>query len=123
MANLFQRINFTSHSGKRLTWKIECDALTDDDWATLALIYMESSPAPFGFVFGVPSGGGRFADALRQYADAESESVLVVDDVLTTGASICDLIAKGGGWRGLVAFDRSRQPLPTGVAALFRLSV
>ena len=34
--NLFQLGKFTSHAGKELNWKIECDALTDADWECLA---------------------------------------------------------------------------------------
>ena len=34
--DLFQKINFTSHSGLDLTWKIEMDALSRGDWECIA---------------------------------------------------------------------------------------
>ena len=30
---LFQQQDFIGHSGKPLTWKIECDAIQDVEWA------------------------------------------------------------------------------------------
>lgn len=34
--DLFQKVDFISHSGKPLDWKLECDALTDKDWECIA---------------------------------------------------------------------------------------
>ena len=36
--NLFQLGNFVSHAGNELEWKIECDALTDEDIETFAYL-------------------------------------------------------------------------------------
>ena len=33
--DLFQSVNFKSHSGLNLTWKIEIDALSEQDWFTI----------------------------------------------------------------------------------------
>ena len=34
--DLFQSVNFKSHSGLNLTWKIECDALDKEEWQCIA---------------------------------------------------------------------------------------
>ncbi len=43
---------FAAHSGQSLTWKIECDALTDDDWTAIAALAIR-------MMGGIFSGGGR----------------------------------------------------------------
>ena len=83
---LFQSGDFVLHSGASSGFKIDCDALTDDDWETLARIV--AGRTKFGAVYGVPSGGERFADALQKYIDPSESTTLLVDDVLTTGASM-----------------------------------
>ena len=87
LMNLFESKDFTMHSGGRSDFKIECDALTDEDIATLAKII--SSRVSFRSVVGVPSGGIRLANALKPYCIFDIDApVLIVDDVLTTGASM-----------------------------------
>lgn len=115
---LFQRGDFLLAGGSRSTWKIECDALTTGDWTTLAAMAIEQG-VEFSGVLGVPRGGLPFADALRPYVS--SGPVLVVDDVLTTGGSIGRLMQKYPGSIGLVAFARG--PVPTGIRALWSLSL
>ncbi|MDO8654886.1 MAG: hypothetical protein Q7R48_00415 [bacterium] len=118
---LFQRVHFISASGQPLTWKIECDALTAEDWATLAAAAMETFPdLRFCRAVGVPRGGIPFAEALAQYATKEGP-VLVVDDVFTTGGSIAAVHAEYPSSRALVAFARG--PVPEGVLALWTLGV
>ena len=63
---LFQTGDFTLRSGVQSAWKIECDALTLEDWRGLAAMAVERLP-PFGRVEGVPRGGLPFADALQGY--------------------------------------------------------
>lgn len=87
VCNLFQRGDFTLRSGARSGWKIECDALTEGDWEALALIATELVQ-PFGYVFGVPRGGVPFAKALERYCRPEVHTVLIAEDVVTTGGSI-----------------------------------
>jgi hypothetical protein len=91
MTNLFQhcpRNPFKRASGSMSDWKIECEALTANDWEALAVMAVALLP-PFGRVAGVPRGGVPFADALRRYTDPNSWSVvLIAEDVVTTGASM-----------------------------------
>ncbi len=86
--NLFQSGNFILHSGSLSHWKIDCDALTNDDWATLAL--MISERVKFSVAIPIPCGGVKFASALRRYETGriDRDPVLIVDDVLTTGTSM-----------------------------------
>lgn len=105
--SLFKKEDFIGHSGKKLQWKIECDALTNEDWKTLA--FMISQKIQFNKVVGVPRGGLQLAKELEKYKDPESKTILIVDDVLTTGGSMED--AKRG-WQGnivgYVVFSRQK---------------
>lgn len=84
-ASLFQLGNFVLHSGQESIFKIECDNLTDEDIETFAKLAGHIS---FKSVEGIPRGGIRFAEALKKYLDPESEVHLIVDDVVSTGASM-----------------------------------
>jgi hypothetical protein len=118
---IFQQGRFRLHSGADSLWKIECDALTQEDWETLALV-VAAYAGPFGRVVGVPRGGLALAKALEAYTVPASPA-LVVDDVLTTGRSMLDLMqeisAKGASVKGWVVFARG--PCPHGVQALFQM--
>jgi orotate phosphoribosyltransferase len=84
---LFVHGDFTSHSGRRLPFKIDCDALTDADLDALARRF--SSRRSYSKAVGIPTGGDRFAAILQRYAwDRDHHPLLIVDDVLTTGASM-----------------------------------
>lgn len=87
MKNLFQMKDFTRHSGDKAFFKIECDALTADDWACVAK--MVAAKIKFSEVFGVERGGIPFSTALV-CGDHCSKAgpLLLVDDVLSTGASM-----------------------------------
>lgn len=52
--NLFVDHSFVSNSGNPLDFKIDCDALSDDDLATLAIIIAKR--IKFGAVEGIPHG-------------------------------------------------------------------
>ena len=122
MSNLFVNGVFRSHSGQSLAWKIECDALSDEDIETLAMVI--ANKFSFSRVVGVPRGGVRLANALQKYCEVDTDryycSVLIVDDVLTTGASMEEakraLIAEehirnqGGSIWGVVVFARGECP-------------
>lgn len=86
--NLFKSGHFILASGQESCFKIECDALTLEDWDTLALMIVMRAK-PFGAVVGVPTGGEQLAKALQKYVT--KGPTLLVDDVLTTGQSIREM--------------------------------
>lgn len=118
---LFQRGQFRLASGRRSWLKIECDALTEEDWDSLAALAYSVIP-PFARVAGVPTGGAPFARALEPYALPNSDfGLLVCDDVLTTGTSLAAFVAaEKDVVASVVAFARG--PLPPGVIALFTMA-
>ncbi len=114
---LFQSGSFTLNSGLTSPLKIECDALNEHDWATLA--YLVSSKYDFRRVTGVPTGGTIFAKALQPYASRNpSHPHLIVDDVLTTGGSMERMKAElqtkktiyDTVYLGIVVFSRNDPP-------------
>lgn len=113
--NLFSSGEFTLAGGSTSDFKIECDALTEDDWATLARL-ISQRVQPFATVVSVPLGGDRLAAHIVQYIDPDAEAILVVDDVFTTGASIeaveRTIRSNGTAWEvfGAVVFARDRTP-------------
>lgn len=115
--NLFRLGDFLLSSGRRSCLKIDCDALTRDDWNALALIAASILP-PFSSVEGVPTGGLAFADALRVHY-RHGGVLLLADDVLTSG---CSMIRQRGDREaiGVVAFARG--PCPSWVTPLFTLA-
>jgi orotate phosphoribosyltransferase len=121
--SLFRLGDFTLHSGSQSRWKIDCDALSPQDWEALAVMLVERLPA-FGLVVGVPEGGLPLADALGKYADSVGP-VLVVDDVLTTGRSMEEerefLLKRYKPEDNLGAVVFARGPCPDWVYPLFRL--
>jgi hypothetical protein len=104
--NLFQLGNFISHAGNELEWKIECDALTDEDWDCLAKMIAEKTS--FHSVYGIPRGGVKLANALEKYCNHKSHIRLVVDDVWTTGKSMREVMKPGD--LGFVVFARQKIP-------------
>ena len=124
--NLFQSVDFISHSGLELKWKIECDALSDPEWFTISQMIMEIS-VPFKEAIGIPRGGTKLGSLLNQYGTGKREDpVLLVDDVLTTGESMKQFKTKRS-WRypsdyiGWVVFARTKTP--KWVTALFQMPV
>jgi len=114
---LIQKI-FTSHSGLPLSWKIDCDALSQEDLETLALLV--ATKIKFSRVIGIPTGGLRFAEALEKYV-VPSYPTLIVDDVLTTGASM-ELARKDApNSKGIVIF--SSGPTPKWIQSIFKYTL
>lgn len=111
MSSLFEKKTFTSHSGLPLTWKMECDALTEEDWSCLAFLISEQFK--FYKVIGIPRGGLALARHLEKYTDPQADYLLLVDDVLTTGGSMTDMLLHNQEVKdakekviGVVVFDR-----------------
>lgn len=122
---LFRLGQFTLASGITSNFKIDCDALTGDDLEALATIVTNVLP-PIREVVSVPTGGDRFAAALRRVLGSFPEYgvFLVVDDVLTTGRNIerrAAILRPYGEVLGLVIFARG--PCPGWVTPLFQMSV
>lgn len=114
--HLFNLGLFALSSGKNSNFKIDCDVLTDEDWDTLAYLALKKLKESFCIVVPVPSGGNKFAAALKPFACgwATDQPILIVDDVLTTGASMEGMRRKhegnGGTCIGVVAFARGLCP-------------
>ena len=126
MDKLFHSVDFKSHSGLKLKWKIECDALSDPEWFTISQMIMEIS-VPFKEAIGIPRGGTKLGNLLNQYGTRKKEDpILLVDDVLTTGESMKEFKTKRT-WRnpadyiGWVVFARTKTP--KWVTALFQMPV
>ena len=116
---LFIKKDWVMHSGGTAHYKIECDALTDEDIDCLAFIIAQKGK--FSDVFGIPNGGVRLANSLRKFADKEGVK-LIVDDVLTTGTSMEEAKQKLG-WSdavGVVLF--SRGPCADWIRPVFQMS-
>jgi|TARA_Y100001951_G_scaffold40589_1_gene32137 hypothetical protein len=125
--HLFQSVNFKSHSGLDLTWKIEMDALDDLEWQTIARMIIEATP-PFREAVGIPRGGVKLGDMLNEHATGnEGDPICIVDDVLTTGESMEYFLSQYQHNRrpftaiGWVVFARTMPPL--WVKALFQMPV
>ena len=115
MIDLFQKVNFKSHAGLDLTWKIEMDALSRDEWECIAEMIIELS-VPFKEAVGIPRGGTILGNLLNQHGTGKREHpICIVDDVLTTGGSMNEFKRKRQ-WRnptdyiGWVVFARSEPP-------------
>ena len=86
--DLFKSIDFKSHSGLDLSWKIEMDVLSDSEWFTIKKMIIELTP-PFKEAVGIPTGGSKLGDLLNEHgAGKEDDPICIVDDVLTTGESM-----------------------------------
>ena len=129
--HLFQSIDFTSHSGLDLSWKIEMDALSDPEWFTIKKMIMELTP-PFKEAVGIPTGGSKLGDLLNEHGTGKEEDpICIVDDVLTTGESMNEFLqknqSKNKNWSdvpnyiGWVVFTRGQ--CPGWVTSLFQMPV
>ncbi len=117
---LFQLGDFDLHSGYKTKWKIDAECLTDSELKALAKMASLLLP-PFGSVRAVPRGGLRFAAALLEYVT--TGPMLIVDDVLTTGASMEEAtsdLTDDCFYLGVVIFARSK--CPDWVTALFTVA-
>jgi hypothetical protein len=121
---LFRWGQFKSAAGLDLDWRIECDALTDDDWSCIAML-ARRIVEPFSRVEGVPRGGFALAKAMSGMcsSDPDLRRVLVVDDVWTTGLSMHRYTSDWphDSWRGFVVFARGID-LPPWVRCLCKIN-
>ena len=100
--HLFQEEDFIGHSGGQLHWKIEMDALEDEEWKCIARMIMEIETRPLSVY-------------LNDYSTQdENDPYLICDDVLTTGGSMDYFInqyfrnRKPQGYFGWVVFARTQ---------------
>lgn len=115
--NLFEKTKFTLPSGLVTDFKVECDVLSEEDWAALACLAAKILP-PFYQLEGVPRGGIAFADALKPYRSSEGV-LLIADDVWVSGLSM-ERHRAGRPAIGIVAFARG--PVLPWVTSLFQLN-
>jgi orotate phosphoribosyltransferase len=130
--NLIINNLFLAHSGNTFHYKIDCDSLSDDDIEALAKII--ASKRLFYEVIGVPRGGIRLASALEKYKGKNCTgsnfpveySLLIVDDVLTTGRSMQEYFDKhSDNWEsigGAVIFARTDN-VPAWIMPIFTTTV
>lgn len=120
--DLFQKIDFKSHSGLDLSWKLEMDALTNNEWKCIAHMIMDYSK-PFQAAIGIPRGGIKISQYLNEYATGIStDPYMLVDDVMTTGGSMENYKKehlKNNHVMGWVVFARGSVPI--WCDALFRM--
>lgn len=84
---LFRWGGFRSSAGNMLPFKIECDALTDEDIHCIANVI--ASQTTFRAVYSVPTGGDRLGLALHPFQHPDDTNrIIIVDDVLSTGRSM-----------------------------------
>lgn len=115
----FSKTPFKLHSGGVTNFKIDCDALTDKDWESIAQLILFDCPK-FGFVCGVPNGGLKLQHELSKHITKESDIALLVDDVYTTGTSLQkmrSMIASTVPIKGYVVF--ARNPTPDWITPIF----
>ena len=115
--------HFVLNSGKESEFKLIADEFIRDNLDGLVYL-IRHAVGPYGAVYGVPRGGCLLANTLEQHSSRELLStILVVDDVLTTGGSMkrareynagrCEFII------GAVVFARG--PCPAWITPLFQL--
>lgn len=126
-SNLLKWGEFTSHSGVTLPFKIDCDALSDEDIECIAAII--SQAFTFNKIIGIPTGGLRLAKALEKYRSVKDniyDFLLIVDDVITTGSSMKEYIRKYEDEylfvTGVCIFDR-RKEYPDEIQSVFKLGM
>lgn len=121
--DLFQKVDFISHAGIPLKWKIECDAIKPKEWDCFATMILDYQTEPFSKVVGIPRGGLPLQFALEQYVTKGDYPWLVVDDVYTTGTSFREFCTtKDTMWAyKWVVFARKPIPQSQGIQALFTM--
>lgn len=123
--SLFVQKEWKMHSGGKSEYKIECDALTHTSLMTLGKLAIDLVNHPIRSVYGVPTGGEAFAEAIKEQVELVDAGIdLIVDDVLTTGNSMNEARKQADilGFeevRGIVIFSRTTM-VPTWVLPIFQ---
>lgn len=128
--NLFNYGEFKLHAGAISYFLIDCKALTEEDLQVLARVVVDRIN-PFHRVIGIPEGGLRFAEALRQHQTSKKGmrfsgqcDVLIVDDVVTTGTSMEEALRESNETaarvQGVTIFSRTPEPIPW-IYSIFRM--
>jgi orotate phosphoribosyltransferase len=124
MTHLIQTGRFLLNSGRISGFKLQCDALTEDDWKGAAYL-IRRLIGHFSSVEGIPTGGNKLSFYLWKLA-SQGGPHLIVDDVLTTGGSMEKARArylrnraKGQTSEIVGAVLFARGPLPTWIKAVF----
>ncbi len=121
--DLFQDVDIIGHAGGKLTWKIECDALSDAEWQVLANLILHYEKRPFRVAIGIPTGATALGNILNRHATGERrDPVLVVDDVYTTGTSFREFKEKNYADEHIIQWVCfARKPTTSDVNALFTM--
>ncbi len=111
LPHLFESGQFKLHSGRFSDWHVNCDSITSEGWETIARVY-SNRLGRFSSVEGVPTGGLPLAQAFSRHATyrPSEDPILIVDDVLSTGASMEEQRAGRANCIGFVAFARGNPP-------------
>jgi len=124
-AKLFQDGDFTSHAGLPLKWKLECDAISPNEWRCIAKMIMDYQTEPFRAAVGIPRGGVPLGFALNAYAtDNPDHKLLICDDVYTTGTSFkeyCEEYNHTDVYKWVLFSRVQAKDLKYGVRALFTM--
>ena len=123
MVDLFQKTNFTSHSGIRMTWKIECDSISLMEWECIAHMIKETEQQPWRKAIGIPRGGVPLGLCLDKFSTGvETDPILIADDVYTTGKSFNDFVNENHPNDATIQWCVfARQPTRGRVKALFTM--
>ena len=121
--DLFQDVDIIGHAGGKLTWKIECDAISDAEWQVLANLILHYEKRPFRVAIGIPTGATTLGNILNRHATGERQHpVLVVDDVYTTGTSVREFKEKNYADEHIIQWVCfARKPTTSDVNALFTM--
>jgi hypothetical protein len=130
--HLFSRGDFQLHSGARSDYKVDCDALSNEDIDTVAYLLnfwiRRVHEWTFKTVIGIPSGGTRLEKAFEAYCTPEDPTagILLVDDVGTTWKSMeeerLNILRRTNfttSVHGAVIFARTKPPI--WIASLLRM--
>lgn len=126
--SLFKKTDFQMPTGGMAHYKIDGGALTDEDLDALAYIVSEKlrtfanrDKSAIRMVYGATETGERFAKAFEPYTDTFGSITLIVDDVLTSGATMENARMRYGVADALGVVIFARGPAPDWVKPIFSM--